>query len=478
MNMSVLRMCFVMIALLALARTVLADASKTNRYMAYPSSRPSSFSLCRDLADDWPSPFTNSVCWSDGFEPHAGATYVAGKIDGANSILWTPIKDEDTTYAMFDTLVLEAGTSFCIRHKSKCKAIFNDLRVDGDMTFYCPNVNQTILGGKLRLSDGVKLTVSSYNSRSFHIESEISGGSGGQISFITQSATTAYRSYYQLSGANTNFLGKISVSTRGDAPTFTSQYSSLSINAADALGGKLSEFAYDALTLKNKSLLDVGNHNIVLPADANRGILISSGGGRIDVSEGGTFTVNWPLVLWKNTHFYKEGTGRLVLGKPLEFMNRSDKYIGTTPGTIDSNNLYYYIDVRHGTLAVTDSQALNGACVAFSNDTALVVSVDVANEALKKYGVRGDKTRYGTPFTTDVPIRLVADGTLTEGTYSVPLVTVKNGYIDDVASKLKVTLDIDGYRLDGITSTAADGISGATTFYANLLHNGLVISVR
>jgi hypothetical protein len=29
-------MCFVMIALLALARTVLADASKTNRYMAYP----------------------------------------------------------------------------------------------------------------------------------------------------------------------------------------------------------------------------------------------------------------------------------------------------------------------------------------------------------------------------------------------------------------------------------------------------------
>ena len=481
MNKSVIRMCFAAITALAVAWPALADDPAEIRYESYPSSYPTgsggnvSASACRDLKNDWPSPFTNAVCWSDGLVPHTGATYIAGQVDGKDSVLWTPINSVGTTYDMFDALVL-TNCTLCIRHVSNAKAIFNDLRAEGSAYIYCADVNRTILGGKIHITDGAELGIASYNSRSFQVDSEISGG--GTIAINTQIGTSSYRAYYQLYGANTNFLGKISVSTRAtSSATFDTGYSTLAITNAAALGGTLPAFAYDALTLKYKSLLDVGARNIVLPSDANRGILISSGGGRINVSSGGTLTANWPLVLTKSVHFYKEGAGHIVLGKPLEFLNRNDAYVGITPGTAtgNNNNIFYYVDVRQGTLAVADSHAVNGACVAFSNNTALVVSVDTANADLKKWGVRGDKTRYGTPFTTDVPIRLVAEGALPEMTYSVPLVTVKDTYAEDVAEKLKVSLGFRGYELTGVRAAAADGVSTATTFYADIRKKGIVI---
>ena len=471
--------CLLAVALVA-ALSLKADDPEPIRYSSYPASSPSSFSNCRNLDNDWPSPFTNAVCWSDGLVPHTGATYVAGKIDGANSILWTPIRDADTTYDMFDTLVVEDGTSFCIRHQNTRKAIFNDLRVKGKVTFYCPDVNRTVLDGKIHIADDATLEVASYKGRIFEVDSDISGG--GNISFYTQNGTDAFMSTYYLYGANANFFGKISVSTRAlSNATLDDKYSTLYINSATALGGSLTAFTYDALTLKYKSVLNVGPRSIELPAGANRGILISTGGGRISVSDGGTFTVNWPVVMSKNAHFYKEGAGHLVLGSALQFLKSNGDYSGTTVPTSSNNDLFYYVDIREGAVSVTDCNAVNGACVAFSNNTALVVSLDTDNADLKKYGVRGDKTRYGTPFTTDVPIRItVADvGSLTDRRYLVPLVTVKNTYTNDVAAKLKVTLDFNGYELGSVRSAPADGIANATTFYANVRKpSGLVISFK
>ena len=475
-----IRTRFAAIAALAVAWFAQADEPEPIRYEAYPESYPAgsngnaSASPCRDLANDWPSPFTNAVCWSDGLVPHTGATYIAGQVDGKNSVLWTPIKSEDTTYDMFDTLVLTNGCTLCIRHTSGTKAIFNDLRADGDAYIYCANVNRTILGGGLYIADGAELGIASYNSRTFRVNSEISGS--GTIAFNTQIGTTAYSAGYELYGVNENFRGKISVSSRaGTDATLNSKYSTLSITNAAALGGSLPTFAYDALTLRYKSVLNVGARNIELPADANRGILISTSGARINVSDGGKFTVNWPLVLTKSVHFYKEGAGHLVLGDTLHFLNKNGAYITST---VSGTDCEYYIDVRDGTLSVTDSHAVDGAYVAFSNDTALVVSVDTANADLKKYGVRCDKTRYGTPFVTDVPIRLVADGALTEGTYSIPLVTVKSTYAEDVAAKLNVSLGFRGYELTDVRSAAADGVSNATTFYADIRKKGLIISFK
>lgn len=497
--------CFVVTPLMAEPEVV--------RYSRYPESKPVNnngvvaASVCNNLSQDWPSPFTNAVCWSDGSLPHKGVVYAAGKIDNADSVLWTPIQSENTTYDMFDALVLETGCTLCIRHNSGKKAIFNNLRIAGKASIYGPDVDDTVLGGKLYVDSGAQLGIRSYNGNYFTVESEISGS--GDVLFDVQGGTRALTSYYYCYGMNTNFHGKISVnmgSSQG-TPTLAGNFSTLTVTNAANLGGKLAPhlvseivpFTYNALTLLNKSKLKVNASNAVLAADFNRGILISGGDGRIDVPESaGTVTVNWPITIVKNCRFYKEGRGHLALGNQLWFCDNNnvlleDEVLGT--------GLSYYIDIREGSISATHCNALNGAYIAFSNNTEMVMWADSFDIDIKKYGIRIDKKPNLTaenaaskglpayPLVTDMPIRLcVSDADNFRGTsYKIPIVTVRTkNLVADFVDKLIVRLDIKGYRLVDVTSEANGTLPygtttdkyGVTTFYANIIHNGLVISVR
>lgn len=456
--------------------TLLAEEEAQVRYSALPDSCPSSASSCRDLNNDWPSPFTNSVCWSDGLEPHRGPEYIAGQIGGKNTVLWTPIMSAETAYDCFKTLTIEDGCTLCIRHKSQKAAIFEDLRLKSGAAIWGPNVEATILKGKLHVEKGSELTtIRTYNNKTITIASDLYGD--GELRFASQSGTSACKGNYRLYGDNSNFTGTLYVTTSADSPTFTEGYSTLFITNSVNLGGRLPEFVYNALTLAMMSSLSVSEKNIVIPAELNRGIYIY-GKGRIRVpADSETFTANTSITMRNNARLYKEGDGRLILGAPLNFLNKNGTFVGATAGT-DCN---YYIDVREGSLSLTDSRAMNGACISFSNNTELVVFVNPTDDGLKKYGVRGEKTRYSTSFITDVPIRLCVSGDeqLTKNTYRIPLVTVKEAYADDVAGKLKVTLDIKRYKLMGISMAAADGISNAITFYAVIdKDNGFVLSIK
>jgi hypothetical protein len=194
----------------------------------------------------------------------------------------------------------------------------------------------------------------------------------------------------------------------------------------------------------------------------------------------GSLIVNWPITIGNKRYLYKEGKGHLVLGNGLKFLNKAGTHRGDIPGTSDEKDVFYYIEVKAGTISATHVDAINGACVAFSNDTALVMNVDATNAGIKKWGLCCDKTRYASALSTDIPIRICASDikNITESKYRIPLLTVKDAYAEGDFAKLKVTVDIPGYRLNEITSAAADGITKATTFYADILHNGLVISVR
>ena len=363
-----LGMCFAAITALAILSPALADDSEEIvRYSAYPENAPInskgliSPSMCRDLNNDWPSPFTNGVAWSDEVAPHRGPTYVAGKIDDADSVLWTPIQSADTTYSMFKTLVLEEGCTLFIRHQDAKRATFEDLRIAGNAEIWGPDVSRTQLGGNLWIADGARVLICTYKNRTFNVLSELSGL--GEIRFYTENANNnLYKANYGLYGMNANFYGKILVTTRATTSAdFTSWYSTLTVTNALSLGGKLDSFSYDALKLLYKSKLSVAAPDVVLPAEANRGINVRSGGGRIEVpASSGTLTVNWPITLMKSTHLYKEGAGRLVLGSALRFLDRNDNFVDTS---IDSR-CTYYIDVLEGEAAVTDCDAFNGAKVA------------------------------------------------------------------------------------------------------------------
>lgn len=461
-------------AAFAAAGTLVADDPETVNYLGLDNS-PSA-SKCRDLSIDYPSPFTNALAWSDGQLPHKGATYVAGQIDGANSVLWTPIYRVDTTYDMLDTLVLD-GCYLCIRHTNNKAAIFNDLRVASNSAIWVPN-NDTVLGGKLTVESGAMLSLASYNNRHLRVRSDISGL--GTIRCSSQTGTSAYKAFFSFLGANTNFFGKIQMRSSYSPQTFD-HCTTLYITNAVGLGGNLAEFKYDALNLTRMSKLVANAADIVLPASANRGISIGVNSAQIDVPVADrTFTVNWPITLGAYT-LYKEGPGHLVLGQPLRFTSVAE---GTSDTAADSkenpiSGKTHKVDVKAGTVSVTDCNALNGAKIAFSNETAFVMSVDLPDGDMKTYGVRCDKALYA-PLATTMPIRLRAStgAGLSEGRYVVSLVTVLNTYAEDVESKLSIEELPARYRLLGITSAAAEGVSGATTFKAEIVRRGMTFCLR
>lgn len=439
-----------------------------------------------DALTEWypskPSPMGMAESWSDNELPHSGPVYVARATNGCD-VLWTPFQTSSTVYDMFKTLVLTGGIKLFLFQASGQTATFNDLRIDGSAEILLANNGgSTILDGRVELMDSnTTLTFRSWNGRAFKIKSEISGN--GTILLTSFSGTSTTGCSYEIPTMNSNFKGKVVVSSNDGK---ASQYTTVAITNEYALGGALDEFTYDALHIKNWSCLKYeGASNLVLSASSNRGILIgstvSSDRGCVSVTDPeGVLTVNCPITLGNKRYLRKYGMGRLVLGNGLKFMNKNDVFIDNTAGTSDNKNIFYYIEVNAGTLSATHVDAINGACVAFSNDTALVMNVDVTDASIKKWGLRCDKTRYASALSTDIPIRICASDikNITESKYRIPLLTVKDAYAEGDFAKLKVSVDIPGYRLNEITSAAADGITKATTFYADILHNGLVISVR
>jgi hypothetical protein len=342
-----------------------------------------------------------------------------------------------------------------------------------------------IIGGNINVADGGSVSFRSYDSRCFQIDSNITGG--GDVILHTQIGTAAYAISFELNGDNSGHTGKIAVRSTNDNPKFGSnKISRLIIANAYALGGQLSEFTYDALLLMRLSMLTYsGADNLVLSETLNRGIGVGRVGGQLNVSKAtGTLTVNWPITLADAT-LYKIGAGRLVLGAPLRFTSKTD---ATSANSADSKEFpiegkNHKVDICEGSLSLTHCDALNGAKIAFSNNTEMVMSIDLPDGDMKRYGMKC--TKIAEPFATDVPIKLVESekGSLTESKYAVALATVKAEYAEEAQEKISVELvDVNNYKLLGVRTVANEKASEedeeTVTLYADILHNGLVISVR
>ena len=445
---------------------------------------------------DWPSPFTNALAWSDGKLPHYGPTYIAGMTNGANSVLWTPFVTTKTVFGQFKTFILETGCTLCLRHKPTAGVgfVFNDLKIEGSPEIWLGNNGGgTALEGKITLADGAILGMRGRQDRNFEVRSELHGR--GKVKFFPQTGTTTeYGTTYYLRGINTNFHGKVAVNSKGKNTKgvhILDKVSRIAVTNEFNLGGNLESFTCDALSLARYSMLAYGEASeLVLSASSNRGLVIGVYGAQISVSDpSGRLIVNWPITVYSSENYpsvlYKEGRGRLVLGNALRFTSVVDP---TAVDSVDSKEYPvsehpFNFTVKKGSLEVTHCDALNGAKIAFSNNTEMVMSVDVQDDDFKRYGVKFTKTT-SAPFATDVPVRLVASegGNLTEASYSKALFTVNEADAEDVADKLSVELDINNYKLGSVRYAVNEKKNEedpvTVTFYADILHNGLVISVR
>lgn len=442
-----------------------------------------------DARNDWPSPLTNALAWSDGKLPHYGPTYIAGRTNGADSVLWTPLADRMYNFDQFKTLILETGCTFCLRPaiSGSFGFSFDDLRIEGAPLMWLSSGGGTHLYGKITLADGASLTIQIYQNNTFKLHSELRGT--GDVMFKNRDSSELVGNYH-LNGMNTNFYGRISVQgrKRNNKYSFSNVLKTTITNGFN-LGGNLESFKYDAICLSRYGTLCCnGTGSMELPR--NRGLSIGVYGGQITVSEpSGRFTVNQPVTVYSSSAYpsilYKKGPGRLVLGNALRF---TAKVEATSNDPNDSkenpvNDHPFNITINEGSLAITHCDALNGAKIAFSNNTEMVMSIDLPEGDMKRYGMRYTKTKLA-PFVTDVPVRLVASegGSLTEASYSVALCTVNEADAEDVADKLSVVLDVNNYKLGSVRSVVNEKENEedpvTVTFYADILHNGLVISVR
>ena len=433
----------------------------------------------------WESPITNALSWSDKEVPHYGPFYVASPTNGID-VFVTPHQTQDYDYNEFRTLILRGAIKLLLCQKSNTSATFNDLRIEADAGKNTPEIqlsnNKTHLDGFMTIENDARVMFRNWNSMAFFIESEIRGDGDIVFSTIGTGESNKRVSYYYLCNMNTNFHGRIYVKKVGSV---VSQYCSLSITNEYNLGGKLDSFTYDALNLTRYSrLIYDGSDKLVLSKETKRGLSVGVNNGLIYVNkESAVFEVNWPITLGV-TILQKVGAGRLILGSALRFTNvleaTSENPTDSKENPTSAGN--HCFDVRQGSLSLTHCDALNGAKIAFSNNTEMVMSIDLPEGDMKRYGMKC--TKIAEPFATDVPIKLVESekGSLTESKYAVAIATVKAEYAETAKAKLSVMLeDVNNYRLVGMRYVANEKENeddpDTVTFYADILHNGLVISV-
>ena len=169
----------------------------------------------------------------------------------------------------------------------------------------------------------------------------------------------------RLTGDNSNFTGKIKLSVGQVAPNPDGNFQTLLVDDEKALGGVMDEMMFDALELNAYGTLEVTN-SFRISATRKRGIYVN-GDGAISVPQGEKLAIGTLLTVDGN--LVKQGEGTLSLGGPLNATEAS------------------ILRVANGVLEIAARNAINGIRVTFSNDAALALNLDSADEEFLNYGI-------------------------------------------------------------------------------------------
>lgn len=283
--------------------------------------------------------------WSDGRAVHAGSDYLIvhsvgnmGNADfGGDSL--TVCSDHvytRTTSSKITKATIYAPTLIQQQYDTRDITVSGDIRIAGSF------------------DDAAYVTFNEkYNNGHYHCLSAKLTGEGPLK--VTGDKTGGFI-YAKLRGDNSAYRGRIYVTNDGSPSEYTG--TQLEFNSANALGGAIDEFRYNALTLDKFSLL-CPTTTMTLET-ANRGIY-GSGSFGFKVPDGVTLTVKEPIRA--AGPLYKHGSGALSLGGEISF---------GAAGTGAGGTLY----VREGAVTALDDAAVAGLDVVFSNATRIVLSPD------------------------------------------------------------------------------------------------------
>ena len=421
------------------------------------------------------SSMTNATMWSDGQVPHGGAHYFT------MVNVRTPFLSGSTGIFPGKSLALIENNTSPTIPEGALRIFYRDYTVTNLIvnrgTVQFANACKALHCERITVIDKT-LSFQTYLGNVVEIDSEIAGN--GKIWFcgITRSAGTSSPSgHYVLRKPNPDYMGTICVSqfiAESGYIDFSSMFQTLRIADGKCLGGKLAEFAPNALTLANYSRLRTVASRVELEDGYNRGVYIQ-GCGRffVDSADGAEKLVcYWPITM--NGAFYKEGDGRLELGGTVSF--QGEDAIGDTPRA--NSNLFF---VSKGTLVPRRHNCCDGMAMSFAKGTKLVVPVVPADADLMKYGLYnvkegGSISIADTQLAVDFDLSASAEPPAKE--FTLGIITVPVASAENIRGRLKLgATTYKGYRrakLDEIS----DETFGIVTFVGRFEQDGLSVIVR
>ena len=404
--------------------------------------------------------------WSDGNFPHPDCDYYLGS--KTNIAFRAPNSTHPNRVTTFPggALVLD-DQAFIYLFGAAC---ISNLHAYARGYVYARS--ESWLSGKLtlhRYDDSKIFSARMYNSRTLHLESDISGDGDMKAEdyYPRNDGATLY-----LGGSNTNWTGRLTTQWFPDESSpETNEAIHVRIVTGDArsLGGGNAEFLHNAIQLGNYSELRFTNTTEF--AESRRGFLISENG-CLNVDEGKTATLRAPLTL--DGTLRKTGDGTLALGGRMRFGLNDDLEDATAP-TADRN----VVLVQSGALKVAGADAIDGAAVSFADGSSLHLDLRPADERMQQNGFAF--TNALSSVTCAGTLSVVFDGGSVEDVavgVTVPICTV-----DDAAAaatlvgRISACLDTEAKRYHGELAVR-ENANGTATILATFKTSGLTIIFR
>jgi len=269
------------------------------------------------------------------------------------------------------------------------------------------------------------------------------------------------RSFYRLSGKNSNFAGCIHLFRNAFSGSNKEVFEAnpdkycvtLSVSDSDSLGGAMPAFNQSALLLANHSLLKTEGSLVF--DEPTRGWSIN-GIGRVRVDAGETLVVTNKQITYSG-EFRKEGEGLLKLGGTARFTDAALE----TP--LEGTNV---LSVAAGSVMPTDVTAFDGLEVRFAAGTKLVLN-PLQGGDISKYGMYNVKWDNPVVVAGDaaLPVHLsLPENFDKEAKYSFGVITVNPA----------AAADID---VNDIAVKAPKGTKASVSKEENVDENGVVTSV-
>jgi hypothetical protein len=406
----------------------------------------------------------NSSCWSDDSEISPENDYYI--VEGG--------KDNGGCYApkgefSFDGASLTICETGKINFNKAAQFTVPDFRwvasPNGGMQIKAWNVSSEVRG-KVTLPkvEGKRFSVQMWNggdSRNcFTIASDLYGE--GTLGFTSRvDVQNDARSFYRLSGKNSNFAGCIHLFRNAFSGSNKEVFEAnpdkycvtLSVSDSEGLGGAMPAFNQFALLLANHSLLKTEGSLVF--DEPTRGWSIN-GIGRVRVDAGETLVVTNKQITYSG-EFRKEGEGLLKLGGTARFTDAALE----TP--LEGTNV---LSVAAGSVMPTDVTAFDGLEVHFVAGAKLMLDLSATGD-LAKYGMYNMK--WDNPVVVDggaaLPVHLkLPENFDKDAKYSFGVITV-----NPVAAA--------GIDADEIAVKVPTGMKASISKVENADENGNVVSV-